>query len=220
MTTAQVGQVAVETLRTDTAVTAQVGQMAVEVLRADTGPSAQLGQVVVETLRTSGLPGAVLYQLAIELMRSNIVNPCARTGRRTPWLFIPTANPGDIIIVDPSGNPTPVDPNTIQPAAGQVVMVVTNGFNVEIPNFDEDGIRVASFILDPAGTLAVGTLTMPSAPTHKWLLSISSTQTISSLTLNPNTGQTISNAVTTLAAGVPVRYQINLKYSPDRWFPA
>jgi hypothetical protein len=196
--------------------TARVYNVARETLRTNSASTAQTFNIARETLRDNGLPLPRVFNLVREILRANAVNPCARTGQRTPFLFIPNANPGDIIVIDPSGNPTPTPP----PASGQFVLVVTNGFNVEIPNFDEDGIRVASFILDPAGPLAVGTLKMPSAPTHKWLLSISSTQTITSLTLNPNTGQTISNAVTTLAAGVPVRYQINLKYSPDRWFPA
>ena len=51
MTVARVSQVAVETLRTNTAVKARVSQVAVEVLRINTGTKIRLSQMAVEVLR-------------------------------------------------------------------------------------------------------------------------------------------------------------------------
>ena len=70
----------------------------------------------------------------------------------------------------------------------------TTGFSITIGNND------CNLILEPAGTLATGTVVMPATPTDKQVVRISSTQVITALTVNANTGQTIKGAVTTLAA--------------------
>lgn len=56
------------------------------------------------------------------------------------------------------------------------------------------------YIISPAGTLATGTITMPAAPVDKQRVVITTTQTITALTHNPNTGQTLKGALTTLTA--------------------
>lgn len=56
-------------------------------------------------------------------------------------------------------------------------------------------------ILSPATTLATGTIITPSSPADGMTITISSTQTITSLTFSANSGQSISNAITTLALG-------------------
>lgn len=63
-------------------------------------------------------------------------------------------------------------------------------------------------ILDPAGTLATGTIKFPATPQDGDRLSVSSSHAITGLTLNGN-GQTISNAATTLAAGGTLHYIYN-----------
>lgn len=57
------------------------------------------------------------------------------------------------------------------------------------------------FTLDPAGTLASGTVIMPQNPTDAQIVRVSSTQTITALTVAPNAGQSIKAAPSTLAAG-------------------
>jgi hypothetical protein len=69
----------------------------------------------------------------------------------------------------------------------------TTGFSITIGDTSE-------LHLTPAGTLAAGTLTMPSAPVDGQTVTISTTQTITALTHNPNSGQTLLGALTTLAA--------------------
>ena len=56
-------------------------------------------------------------------------------------------------------------------------------------------------VIVPAGTLATGTITMPPAPADGMTIRFSSSQIITALTVNANTGQNIVSAVTTLAAG-------------------
>ena len=60
MTVARVSQVAVEVLRTSTAVKARVSQLPVEVLRINTGTVIRVSQMAVEVLRPNvaeiGLP--------------------------------------------------------------------------------------------------------------------------------------------------------------------
>ena len=71
----------------------------------------------------------------------------------------------------------------------------TTGFTITIPN------AAAVEILDPAGTLAAGTLTMPAAPVNAQETCVSSSQTITSLTVQANAGQSIVAAPTSMAAG-------------------
>lgn len=71
-------------------------------------------------------------------------------------------------------------------------------------------------ILNPAGVLAVGTVTMPASPSDGMTVTITTTQTITSLTLLGNTGQTVSNAITTLSGGTAVSYYYRL--SNTTWY--
>ena len=75
--------------------------------------------------------------------------------------------------------------------------VPTTGFAVVIPD------AVQRLLLDPAGTLATGTITMPAAPQDGQLCRISSTQDVTALTHSPNAGQTLKGALTSLAANMP-----------------
>jgi hypothetical protein len=66
------------------------------------------------------------------------------------------------------------------------------GFSYTIP------AGVTHSVLNPSGTLASGTITMPASPTDGQINTVSTTQVITALTVNPNTGQSITNAPTTL----------------------
>lgn len=71
------------------------------------------------------------------------------------------------------------------------------GFSITI------GLSQSYLTLNPAGTLAAGTITMPSAPVNGQKAFISSSTQITALTVNANAGQTIKNtySAATLAAG-------------------
>lgn len=94
---------------------------------------------------------------------------------------------------------------------GYSVQVPTTGFTITIAD------NVSDLILNPAGTLATGTITMPANPIDGQKIRISSSQIQTALTLSPNSGQSIKNAPTALAtAGVGVGYTYQL--SATTWF--
>ncbi len=70
----------------------------------------------------------------------------------------------------------------------------------------------------PAATLATGTITMPASPTDGMTITFSSSQQITALTLQGNTGQSISSAVTFLPAKTAVSYVYRL--SNTTWYPS
>lgn len=69
----------------------------------------------------------------------------------------------------------------------------------------------------PSGTLASGTITMPSAPADGMVITFSSSQQITALTLQGNTGQSISGAVTFLPAQTAASYVYRLANAT--WYP-
>lgn len=71
----------------------------------------------------------------------------------------------------------------------------TTGFSYTIP----DNIYTA--IIDPAGTLLAGAITLPAVPVDGQIVRIKSSQIISTLTISPNTGQSVLGAPTTIALG-------------------
>lgn len=80
------------------------------------------------------------------------------------------------------------------------------GFSITIAN----GIQ--TLLLDPAGTLATGTITMPSAPADGQVVEVTSSQTITSLTVSANTGQSIKNAPTALTVSTTGSMGYKFKY--------
>jgi hypothetical protein len=84
------------------------------------------------------------------------------------------------------------------------------GFTYVVPS------GVVGVALTPATTLATGTITMPASPADGMTVNISSSQIITALTVNANTGQSIINAITTLALGGSAAYLYRL--SNTTWY--
>lgn len=72
--------------------------------------------------------------------------------------------------------------------------------------------------LNPAGTLATGTVTMPPNPYHTQVVIISSTKIITALTLTPNSGQSFGFTPTTIPAGGVLRFMWDAVQA--KWWPA
>jgi hypothetical protein len=89
--------------------------------------------------------------------------------------------------------------------------ILTTGFSYTF----SPGTQV--LIMNPAGTLATGTITMPANPTDGMTITFSTSQQITSLTLNPNTGQSITNRITTIPASRAMTYMYNA--SNLAWYP-
>jgi len=72
-------------------------------------------------------------------------------------------------------------------------------------------------VMQPAGTLATGTITMPASPADGMTITFSSTEQITALTLSGNTGQTIGGTqVTLLPANSAVQFIYRL--STTTWY--
>jgi len=80
------------------------------------------------------------------------------------------------------------------------IQVPINGFTFNIPD------KTQVITLDPLGALASGTIVMPPNPVDGQPIQVSSTAAIAALTVSPNTGQTIKNAPTSIAAGGAFSY--------------
>ena len=87
--------------------------------------------------------------------------------------------------------------------ANSSIQTPVAGFNITIT----DNVQVTT--LTPAGVLATGTIKMPQNPYNGQTIQVSSSQTVTALTVSPNTGQTLLNAPTTLLAGVGFSYYYN-----------
>lgn len=74
-----------------------------------------------------------------------------------------------------------------------------------------------TLIINPAGTLATGTVTMPAAPADGMVIWVTTTQQIVALTVNGNTGQTVVSKVTSLAPNQAVAYLY--RASNTTWYP-
>jgi len=74
-----------------------------------------------------------------------------------------------------------------------------------------------TLVMNPAGTLATGTITMPASPSDGMTITISTTQQITALTLSGNTGQTIVGGVNSLAATQAVSFIY--RSANTSWFP-
>jgi hypothetical protein len=74
-----------------------------------------------------------------------------------------------------------------------------------------------TLIMNPAGTLATGTIIMPAAPADGMTITFSSYQQITALTLNGNTGQTVVSKVLTLPANQATTYVYRL--AATTWYP-
>lgn len=74
-----------------------------------------------------------------------------------------------------------------------------------------------TLVINPAGTLATGTITMPAAPADGMTITFSSSQQITALTLNGNTGQTVVGAVTSMSPKSGVTYVYRL--ANTTWYP-
>jgi hypothetical protein len=72
-------------------------------------------------------------------------------------------------------------------------------------------------VINPAGTLATGTITMPATPADGMTITFSSSQQITALTMSGN-GASIVNAVTTLPAKTSASYVYRL--TNTTWYPA
>ena len=95
-------------------------------------------------------------------------------------------------VTNPSGYQTAAQVRTAVDSSTYSLQAPTTGFSITI------GANISHLILNPVGTLAVGSITMPASPVDGYIVTVSTSQIITALTVSPNTGQTVKNAPTTL----------------------
>jgi hypothetical protein len=72
-------------------------------------------------------------------------------------------------------------------------------------------------IINPAGALATGTITMPASPSNGMTITVESTQEVTALTLNGNTGQTVIGKPVQLIPNQPLSWIY--RASNTTWYP-
>ena len=89
--------------------------------------------------------------------------------------------------------------------------VPTTGFNITVPG------ETTRVILDPAGTLAAGTLTLKSGLVDGQVLTISANQTITALTIS-GSGCTLGNGMPTTIAPATGAIAFLWRAASNKWF--
>lgn len=79
----------------------------------------------------------------------------------------------------------------------KVDVAPTTGFSQTVAN------NCTTLLLKPSGGLSTGTVTMPAAPVDGQIVRVLCSQTITTLTVSANSGQSISGAPTTMGATTP-----------------
>jgi len=74
-----------------------------------------------------------------------------------------------------------------------------------------------ALVMSPAGTLATGTIIMPAAPADGMTINISSTQQVTAVTVQGNTGQSLVGAPVQLIPNQPLAFIYRL--SNTTWYP-
>ena len=89
--------------------------------------------------------------------------------------------------------------------------VLTTGFSYTFAS------GITTLLANPAGTLATGTITMPAAPADGMVITFMSTQEVTALTINGNTGQSIGG---TQATQLPANSAMSFVYrqSNTTWY--
>jgi hypothetical protein len=126
-----------------------------------------------------------------------------------------TPNNGDARRLPVSSLLTYFEQTFASPTLAVNLYTPSTGFNIPVPSSPSEQQWI---LLQPAGTLAAGTITFPlstGVPDGTEVL-ITSTQTITALTLGPNGASNIFGAVNTLSAGNAIRYRF---YQPtNSWY--
>lgn len=131
-------------------------------------------------------------------------------GRIIELIASATTTPNSVVGVGPSGqlDSSWIAANVVFAAVPYNLQVPVTGFSITI------GANVGKLILQPAGTLASGTITMPAAPIDGQEVAVASTAAVTALTMAANTGQTLLGGLTTIAANGFGKWT----YSAGTWF--
>jgi hypothetical protein len=124
-------------------------------------------------------------------------------AQQTPPVLSPM-HQGDLVQVVPNGlagaQSVYASPGAIGGQESVSYQVPVTGFSITIPN------NISLLFLNPAGTLATGTIIMPAVPNDGQRVCWTSNQIQTAVTVSANTGQTLAGAATETAGAVGSRY--------------
>lgn len=145
--------------------------------------------------RLGGFATAAAFAAAMAL-------PSLALAQNVQAPLVPSLHAYDAVHVVPNGNPGPAN---VYANAGQIGAMDSYQIIVPVTGFSfTPASNITLLILNPAGTLATGTLTMPATPSDGGRFCVMSTQTQTALTVSANTGQSlVGTAVTALVANAP-----------------
>lgn len=149
-----------------------------------------------------GLVYALSLFAIVGFLSFGVVSAISQNAGQTLSTLIST----DLIQVYRSGTAaiTYASPAQITSQSGYYKSAPATGFTFTFGNSQ------TSAALRPSGTLSTGTVTLAPSPSDGARECIFSTQTITTLTVNASAGQTIDDAVTTLAANTEACYLYSL----------
>lgn len=128
---------------------------------------------------------------AVTFISSTITGTTASNSKTT----------GALIVAGGVGISGAISMGGAQIESGYQYLAATTGFSLQSYS------NIARVIFDPAGTIANGTLTLPTANVDAMVVTVSSTQIITAFQVLPNTGTTlVPSANITLAAGTSAAY--------------
>jgi hypothetical protein len=117
---------------------------------------------------------------------------------------VPQVNKGDLFLDVIGGQPTARGAYATAPQIGGI-----EGYSYQVPLTAfalTPGNAVTYLYLNPAGTLATGTVTLPAAPGDGQRFCLSSTQTQTAITISANTGQSLGGIAVPTALVATTRY--------------
>lgn len=95
---------------------------------------------------------------------------------------------------------------------GNDTLSIPARYEVPLTAFSIDlSVGASELVINPAGTLATGTVILPVNPEEGRIFSMVSTQTQTALTVTVGTGDTLVGAITALVANTPVRRRFSKK---------
>jgi hypothetical protein len=134
----------------------------------------------------------------------------AQSGTVGPFVLPPAPALGqtDAILVIPNAAPTA---QSVFAAPGVIAGVAQYQYVVPVTAFTITATNGVNYVyLNPAGTLATGTFTLPASPADGQLLTLEDSQTQTAITIQANTGQTLTAGTYGLAT--PTALVANTKY--------
>jgi len=122
--------------------------------------------------------------------------------------LVPSMHQNDTVQVNPYGAPSAqsqfAPPGAIAGVDQYSYQVPLTAFSITVP------VYVAELYLNPAGTLATGTLTLMAAPSDGQRFCLEDSQTQTAITISANTGQTLTSGTYCLAT--PTALVANTRY--------